>query len=328
MSRQAILVTAPALGGQAPEMLAEAGYEVVYSPANTTEAELVALARKVQEATPIAAIISRSIPLGAEIMDTLPSLRVLSKHGVGYDNIDIEAARARGLAVTRTSGMSARSVAEMAMALILAAARNLRQHDEATAAGEWDRMRWQGEELERKSLGVLGFGTIGRELIRLARPFFAEIVVADPVAAEQDVTAAGASLVPLAEMFRRADVLSLHCPLVPETQGILSADTLAALPAGAIVVNTARGPLVDEAALVAGLNSGHIAAAGLDTHAVERPNDDQALRRHPHVISTPHIGGSTRQALEKVAECAAGNALSILGHGGAVAEHDLVVPAR
>lgn len=327
MSTPRILITAGSLAGRADAMIREAGFEPVYSDANATEAELAEHARKTEAEGPVVAIISRAIPLGAPIMEALPALAVITKHGAGVDNIRTAEADARGIGVLRATGVNSRAVAEMALALILAATRNLLRHANATAAGEWDRARWKGEELEGKTLGILGFGFIGAKLARLAAPLFRGVIVHDPVVDADRLAEAGAQAVSLDELVRRADVLSLHCPLNDATRRLVNADLLARMPKGAILVNTARGELVDEAALLAALDGGHLRAAALDAHILERPNDDEMLRRHPQVIATPHIGGSTRQALEKLAEISVENTLRYLRGEEIAPEAVVTMPA-
>lgn len=153
-----------------------------------------------------------------------------------------------------------------------------------------------------------------------------EVLVFDPAITPEAAAEAGARAVTMDELLERSDVVSLHCPLVEATRRMINAAALARMPKGAIVINTARGELVDEEALLAALDSGHIRAAGLDAHVFERPNDDQALRRHPQVIATPHIGGSTRQALEKLAEISVANTLAYLSGRGIEAESTVFMP--
>jgi D-3-phosphoglycerate dehydrogenase len=307
-----VLITTPELAGAADALLKEAGLRPFYVPKGTTGQDLPDLARAAQAGHgPVVAVISRSLRLGSDIIGALPDLRIISKHGAGVDNIDMLAAAAAGICVTRTSGSNARSVAEHALALILAAARHLVPLATSTAAGDWERARWRGEQLGGKALGLVGFGQIGRELAAMGRVVCGTVLVHDPFADADDIRAAAAEPVTLAMLRARADIVSLHCPLTEETRSLVDAPFLAAMRPGAMLVNTARGEIVDEAALLAALESGHISAAGLDSLCDETPGHS-ALRHHPRAVITPHVGGSTRQAMEIVAERAAGTIVDFL----------------
>lgn len=307
-----VLITTQELAGRADAMLAEAGLRPLYVPKGTTAGNLPDLARAAHaEHGPVVAVISRSLRLGEDVIKALPDLRIISKHGAGVDNIDTKAAAAAGILVTRASGSNARSVAEHALALILATARHLVPLATSTAAGDWERARWRGEQLSGKVLGLIGFGQIGRELTAMGRAVCDTVVVHDPFANADDIRAAGAEPAALQVLRAHADIISLHCPLTQETRSLVDAPFLAAMRPRAMLINTARGEIVDEAALLAALESGHIAAAGLDSLCHEAPGHS-ALRHHPRVVITPHVGGSTRQAMEIVAERAVGTVVDFL----------------
>jgi D-3-phosphoglycerate dehydrogenase len=246
-------------------------------------------------------VISRTLPIGPAVLAELPALRLICKHGTGVDNIDVAAARAAGVVVARTEGVNARSVAELAIGLALATARRLVPLASTTAAGVWDRTGSPGEELSEKTLGLVGFGRIGHEVARIGGALFGRVLVHDPFTARDAVTEVGAVPVDLPTLKAQADVLSLHCPLTEQTRGMVDAAFLSALRPGAYLINTARGEIVDEAALLAALDTGHLAGAGLDTLVVEG-SEPTPLKRHPRVVVTPHVGASTRQALVAVAD--------------------------
>lgn len=312
MSRGAVLITTHALGGRAAEILKEAGLTPVFTEKGCDDSALICAAREAEaQHGPVLGAVSRTLRFGPEVLAELPSLKIISKHGAGVDNIDVDAAKAKNIAVARASGANARAVAEHALTLMLALARHLPALARTTAEGEWERNRWTGEQLDRKTLGLIGFGLIGRQLAGMGRALCREVLVFDPFADVKEIEAAGARPATLKEVRGGADILSLHCPLTPETREMINAEFLAAMRPGAMIINTARGGVIDEAALLAALESGHIGGAGLDSLVNEAP-EITPLRQHPSVIVTPHIGGSTKQAMEIVAERAAQNVVDFL----------------
>lgn len=297
-----ILVTAPRLSGKAEARLRAAGLDPVFlGPANDP-AEVAPL----MASGGFDAVISRTHAItAADIEAAGPRLRLIVKHGAGVDNIDRDAASSAGVGVTSTPGQNARSVAELALGLMLAAARQIAAYSAEVASGRWDRTRWAGREITGRRLGLIGFGAIGGHLADMASSIGMEVVVFDPYTDPARIAAAGATAVTLPELLRDADVVSLHCPLNAATRHLLDAAAIAAMRPGAIVINTARGGLIDEAALHAALERGHLAGAGLDTLEDEDLRPDSPLRRCPLAVITPHIGGSTREATIRVAEQAA-----------------------
>lgn len=232
-------------------------------------------------------------------MALAPELKIIAKHGVGYDSIDVAAAAARGIPVTIAAGANAISVAEQAFALMLGVARRVAHLDARMRDGHWDKPHFLGTELFGKTLGIVGFGAIGRHLAGIGRGFGMRIVKYDPVDLEpSDLGEAVAADVD--ELIRRCDVVSLNCPLTPATRNMIGAAQLATMKQGAILINTARGGLVDIAALAAALRDGPIGGAGLDTFPFEPPELETELRALPNIVFSPHIGASTVEAGERV----------------------------
>ncbi|HZB34952.1 MAG TPA: phosphoglycerate dehydrogenase [Gaiellaceae bacterium] len=231
-------------------------------------------------------------PVTPRVLEAGP-LRVVVKYGSGMDNIDVEAARSLGVQVSSTPGTNARSVAELAIALLLTLARNVALHDRGVRAGSW--RRFTGVELAGKQLGIVGYGAIGREVARIARGLDMNVVAHDPLVEEADV-----DLVPLDELYAASDVVSLHLPLTDETRGLVGARELAVMKPTAFLINTARGGLVDESALADALRSGRLAGAALDGFEVE-PLGDSPLRQLENVVFSPHAGASTYDAVLRTA---------------------------
>ena len=303
-----IFVTAATLAQAGSQALQDAGCRVIYlkDPADAAEVEAV-MARE-----PVDAVISRTVDLSPRAIERCATLKVISKHGVGVSNIAVDAATARGIPVYVTPGANATSVAELTLGLMLAAARRIGSMNTALHAGHWTRAQ-DGLELRGRTLGLVGFGQVGQRVATVA------LAIGMPVMAFDPALPGCASPVPsvrlaasLDELLRASDVLSLHIPLTPRTRHLIGAAQLAALPANAILINTARGEIVDEPALVAALQSGRLFAAGLDTMAVEPLPADSPLAHLSNVVLTPHVGGSTPAALAAMAAGAARNVLGFL----------------
>lgn len=244
-------------------------------------------------------LIVASTRVDARLLSAAPRLRLVHHQGVGYDNVDLAACRAAGVAVALTPEGTTVGVAEHTMLLILALAKHLCALDAAVRRGEWPvwEYRPRSFELAGTTLGLVGFGRIGREVARRARAFDVRVVYYDPVRASREVEEAlGASPLVLDDLLRMADVVSLHLPLSPTTRGIIGRRELALLRPHTVLVNTARGALVDEAALVEALSARQIAGAGLDVLADEPPHADHPLLRLDNVVLSPHVAAGTRDA--------------------------------
>src|SRR6266852_5758154 len=261
-----------------------------------------------------ALIVRSAVQVDAPLLEHAAKLRVIGRAGVGVDNIDLEAATKKGIAVMNTPGANAVAVAEHTFALMLALARHLCRADALTRAGRWEKKSLQGTELRGKTLGIAGLGRIGMEVARRARAFGMEIVGHDPfvsvsVAKEQGIRLAG-----LDDLYAAADYITLHVGLTPQTTVMINEAALKKMKEGVRLVNCARGELVHEDALVQALRAGHVAAAALDVFADE-PLKNSPLQTMENVILTPHIGGQTQEAQEAVGVQIAQQVREYLKHG-------------
>ena len=251
-----------------------------------------------------------------ELLDAAgPRLRCVANVAVGYDNVDVEAAGRRGVTVTNTPGVLDDATADLTLALVLAATRRVAEGDRLIRAGRpwtWGMHFMLGSSLRGKLLGIVGLGGIGRRVAERARAFGMEIAYHSRRPAPTEVTTAlAAERLPLERLLAEADVLSLHCPLTAETRGLIGAAELAAMKPTAVLVNTARGPIVDERALAAALAAGEIAAAGLDVYERE-PWVEPRLLRLENAVLTPHLGSATVETRTAMAALAARNAIAVV----------------
>ena len=246
-----------------------------------------------------ALLVRSAVFVDAAMMDKAPKLRVIGRAGVGVDNIDLEAATKRGIAVMNTPGGNAIAVAEHTLALMLALARHVSRADASTHSGKWEKKSLQGTELKGKTLGIVGLGRIGVEVAKRAVAFGMKIVAHDPYVAFSFAQQLQITLAPLDELFAKSDYITLHVGLTPQTQGIINAANIAKMKKGARLVNCARGELLDDAAVVAALQSGQLGGAALDVFRDE-PLKDSAYHSAPNLILTPHIAGSTNEAQDAV----------------------------
>jgi len=306
--KQSFLVTGSDLADAALALLKD--YDVVYSGKTPTEQDIVALCR---QHDPVA-IIVRYSKVGAAAMDAAPSLKVISKHGSGTDTIDKTAAAARGIQVVAAVGANAAAVAEHALALLLACAKSVVALDTRMHQGHWDKATHKSVELEGRTIGLIGLGAIGLRFARMAHAMGMRVLGHDPFAKELPATIERADL---DAIWRESDAISLHCPLTADNAKLLNAQTLAACKRGVIVVNTARGGLIDEAALLEAIRSGQVGSAGLDSLAVEPMTAPHPFHGESRITLSPHIGGVTADAYVKMGVAAAKNALAVL-HGSSV----------
>jgi D-3-phosphoglycerate dehydrogenase / 2-oxoglutarate reductase len=235
-----------------------------------------------------------------DVIAAATRLKVIGRAGIGVDNIDITAATARGIVVMNTPFGNSITTAEHAIALLFAAARQIAAADVSTQAGKWEKNRFMGVELYAKTLGLIGCGNIGALVAERALALKMKVIAYDPFLSSERAVKLGVEKVELDDLLTRADAVSLHTPLTDKTKNILSAAALAKTKPGVIIVNAARGGLVDEVALRAGLESGHVAAAGFDVFVTE-PARESALFGAPNFVATPHLGASTNEAQENVA---------------------------
>ena len=236
----------------------------------------------------------------SDIIAAAKNLKVIGRAGIGVDNVDIPAATAKGIVVMNTPFGNSITTAEHAIALMFAAARQLAAADASTQAGKWEKNRFMGRELYAKTLGLIGCGNIGGIVADRALGLKMKVVAYDPFLSLERAVQIGVEKVELEELLARADVISLHVPMTDKTKNILSRENLAKTKKGVIVINAARGGLVDEAALREGLESEHVAAAAFDVFTIE-PAKENVLFGAPNFIATPHLGASTNEAQENVA---------------------------
>lgn len=298
-----VLVTAADLAPQALDMLGR--FDVVYAGKQPTEDDVVALC---EQHKPVA-IIVRYGKVNARIMDAAENLQVISKHGSGIDVIDQAAAAERGIAVRAAVGANAAAVSEHTWALILACAKAVPQLDARMREGHWDKSTHKSVELAGRTLGLVGLGAIGRRVASAGLAFGMNVVAFDPYAKEAPE---GVTLVALDALYAESDIVSLHCPLTDVNRKMLDRDAFARFRQGAILVNTARGGLIDETALAEALASGQLRSAGLDSFDIEPMTTPHPFQRIPNVILSPHIGGVSDAAYVNMGKGAAANILAAL----------------
>jgi D-3-phosphoglycerate dehydrogenase len=301
--KPAFLVTGNDLAPQALALLGD--YEMVFAGKTPTEDDIVALCK---QHDPVA-IIVRYSTVGATAMDAAPSLKVISKHGSGTDTIDKAAAEKRGIQVVAAVGANAAAVAEQALALLLACAKSVVTLNERMHAGHWDKATHKSVELEGRTVGVIGLGAIGLRFARMADAMGMRVLGFDPYAKDLPAYIENTDL---ATIWRESDAISLHCPLTADNAKLVNATTLAACKKGVLIVNTARGGLIDEAALLDAIRAGQVASAGLDSFAVEPMTTPHPFHGEARITLSPHIGGVTADAYVKMGVAAAKNALGVL----------------
>jgi D-3-phosphoglycerate dehydrogenase len=299
-----LLVTGADLAPQALALLGD--FDVVYAGKTPGAADIVDLCAR-HDPT---AIIVRYGKVGAAAIAAAPSLRVVSKHGAGTDTIDKAAAAARGIAVVAAAGANAAAVAEHALALLLACAKSVPQLDGRMRAGHWDKATHKSVELGGRTIGLVGLGAIGVRFARMVDAIGMRVIGFDPYAKE--VPAHVQRVDDLDALWRASDVVSLHCPLTADNAKLVDARTLGRCKHGVLLINTARGGLVDEAALLAAVRSGQVAGAGLDSFAVEPLSAEHPFRDEPRIVLSPHIGGVTADAYVAMGVGAAKNVLASL----------------
>ena len=295
--------------GDGPQrLIRDAGYEIVENTTGKTLTE----SQMAELCADAVGLLVGIDPVSRRVLEDAPNLRAISKYGAGLDNVDLDAAKQLGIAVDRAAGTNAESVAELAVGLMFALARNLLPAAINTKSGGWARAR--GVELKGKTAGILGLGSIGRETARMARGLGMDVVGYDPMVTggEAFVRELGIALKSRDEVIREAHFLSLHLPLLDDTRLLINRDTLGMMRPGAYLVNTSRGELVDEAALLEALRSGHLAGAASDVFSQEPPGQHPLLALDTFIL-TPHIGAYTSEANRRMAKVAAENLVRMLG---------------
>lgn len=302
-----VLVTAPTLAAAGLKRLAARNCRVLFIEQGQGAGEIEALMAR----EPVDAVISRTLDLTSAALQASPRLKVVCKHGVGVGNIDVDAATRLGIPVFVTPGANAQSVAEMTLALMFAAARRVPWMDRQLRQGQWSRVQ-DGLQLSGRTLGLVGFGQVARRVAAACQAIGMSVVVYDPFLPEGAAPEGVERVERLDQLLPLSNVLSLHVPLTAQTRQLIGAAELAALPADALLINTARGEVVDEAALIAALRERRLFAAGLDTMAVEPLPASSPLLQLDNVVLTPHVGGSTPAALAAMARDAVQHVLAYL----------------
>jgi D-3-phosphoglycerate dehydrogenase len=301
------IVVAEKMSSSAIDLLREPGWTVV-----TPDQVNGNLPQALEDAD--ALLVRSAVQVDAALLANAAQLRVIGRAGVGVDNIELEPATRKGIAVMNTPGANAVAVAEITIGLMLSMARFIPRANELMHAGKWEKKSLQGTELRGKTLGIIGLGKIGLEVAKRARAFAMEIVAHDPFVSAAIATENGIRLAQLDEVYATADYLSLHVGLTPQTENMINAESLKKMRKGVRLVNCARGELVDEVALIAALQEGRVAAAALDVFARE-PLKESPLQKMDSVILTPHIAGSTNEAQEAVGHQIAMQVKEYLKHG-------------
>jgi D-3-phosphoglycerate dehydrogenase len=303
-----VLVTARsfALCAEAKVILESKGYSITWNPVGRPLKE-----QELLEFIPgMDALITGTDEVSEKVIAAgLPSLKVIAKYGVGYDNIDIASAKRHGVQVTFTPGVLTKAVAELAMGLLLSVARNIAVMDRLVRQGKWERIT--GTELSGKTIGIVGTGNIGREVAKRAAAFEMNVIAYDVWPNSEFAAQYGVRYVPLSELFEKADFISLHTPSTPETVGMINIESLQNMKNTAVLINTARGDLIVEEDLIRALQEGIIAGAGMDTFALE-PLQDERFFSLNNVVLSPHAGSNTRETVARMSVMAANDVVAVL----------------
>ena len=283
------------LSPRATEILTQAGFDVTVR-VGLKKGELLAVIGQFDGLA-----VRSATQVTAEVLEAAAKLQIVGRAGIGVDNIDVQAASRRGVIVMNTPGGNAITTAEHALALMMSLARKIPAATASVKAGKWEKKRFQGTELAGKALGVVGLGNIGRIVADRALGLRMRVLAFDPFLTEEAATKLGVELVTLGDLLARADVITVHTPLVPETKGLIGADAFHRMKKGVLLVNAGRGGIVDERALLEALASGKVAGAALDVFEQEPVDPAHPLLALDSVICTPHLGASTDEAQEKVA---------------------------
>ena len=303
-----VLVTGATLVSAAVAKLESIGAAVEMMSGKITEERLL---KEVAQSPTHAILMRGNPPITRAVLDAAPTLRVIAKHGAGVDSVDMATATERGVLVMVAGDANAPAVAELTMAFALALSREIPRFNAVARSGEWDRERNHGTELRGRTLGLVGFGRIGRRVAELAQCFGVRVIAFSRASTSIDPKLARKAE-SLETLLAEADIVSLHCPLDPTTRGMMSRRAFELMKPGALFINTARGALVDEAALAEALTSGHLGGAALDTMAEEPPAPDNPLLSAPNLILSPHNAGITTGSVERMGVIAAANIAAVL----------------
>ncbi len=314
VSKPRVLITVESAGqihAAAMKRITEvAAVDVVESSTFSNKEELLRIIGKYE-----GAIITSNIPFDEEVIDKAQRLKVVSRLGVGYDRVDVQAARARGVYVTNTPVLS-ETVVDTVFGLLFAVARNISRADAYVKGGKWrvreERIQFTGVDVFGKTLGIVGLGRIGALLARRVKCFDMDVLYYDVLRYSRLEEELDLTFCPLIELLSQADFISIHTPLTEKTRGLIGEKELRTMKKSAILINTSRGPVVDEKALIQALKEGAIAGAGLDVHENEPITPDSPLLQMDNVVLTPHIGGGTKECAERIVMTAVENTCRVL----------------
>jgi D-3-phosphoglycerate dehydrogenase / 2-oxoglutarate reductase len=305
MKKSKIVITGPAIVDEAMTKLQENGVEVILIPPYTDSEEIASIVGKEE----VDGIVVRMGDATETVINASPNLQVITKHGVGVNNIDISAATKRNVPVMITPGANSRSVAEHALAMILALNKRLIPLDTNLRKGKWEKTTFKGTEITGKCLGLIGCGGIGGELIKLIQPFDMKIHIYDPALSKEDFPEV---VDDINILYQNADIISIHCPLTDTTRNMIGKPQFEAMNSTAILINTARGGIINEDDLAWALENNVIAGAGLDSFATEPPDTNTPLWGAPNLLVSPHVGAVTKESMRNMGMQAAENILSVL----------------
>jgi D-3-phosphoglycerate dehydrogenase len=300
-----VLVTGAELAPEATELLKRHAIEIVYADGYSGSENLAEIART----NAVDAILVRQGQINDQVIASSSRLRVIAKHGSGVDNIDLNAATSHSIPVLRALAANAQSVAELAITLSVTLMKDIGSLSDNVKGGAWPKTKYVGRDLAGACFGIIGFGEIGRRTAKLAQGLGMETIAYDPFAEDADGTRVSRDL---SEVLAQGDIVSLHCPLTPQTHHLINADRLKAMKSTAFIVNTSRGAVIDEAALLDALKDGSIAGAALDSFEQEPPATDHPFWVLPNLIATPHVGGASRSALRNMAVQSAQHIVDVL----------------
>ena len=310
MSQPVILVTHKQLSDDAKKLMAERGARVVYlSPPIDEDLLIETITRE-----SVGGVLMRmSPPFTRRVLEATPTLQIIAKHGAGIDSVDLEAATQRRIPVVNAGGANADPVAEYTIGAMLSLARDVPRLDRELRGGKWEKGTYLGREFRGRKVGLVGFGQIGRRVATMATALGAHVTVYSRT--RKDAVEGVTWETDLDRLLSMVDILSLHCPLTEKTRGLIGRRELALMKSGAILVNTSRGPVVDEDALIEALTSGRLGGAGLDVFREEPTSPDNPLLKLPNVIATPHVSAMTQEALTRMGTSAASQILDFIEHG-------------
>lgn len=292
----AVLVLGGLLTPPGMELAARRGLKLTASKPYASAEELIELGNEIGAQ----AIIVRLGALPGDVIRGIPTLKVIAKHGVGIDGIDTRAAKEAGIPVFVATGANAQSVAEQALALLMSVARATPYLDRRMRQGHWDKSAYTGIEIRGRSIGLVGLGAIGQAFLDLLAPFGLRVRIYDPYLSADRFPAGAEQCHTIDELLEQSDIVSLHCPLTPDNRGFMNARAFECMKSHAILINTARGGLIDETALVEALREKKIGGAGIDTFASEPPSADSPLWSLDGLVVSPHVGANTHEARDRV----------------------------